>query len=66
MKYTCFDIKYDTDGEYAVLPTKLIIDVDHRLKGIELEEILSNAISDKTGFCHYGFKFKKMDKKKKK
>ena len=66
MKYTCFDIMYDTDGEYVILPTKLIVDVHHSLKGIQLEEALSDAISEKTGFCHFGFKFKKTPKTKKK
>lgn len=66
MKYTCFDIMYDTDSEYVILPTKLIVDVDYRLKGLQLEEALSDAISEKTGFCHFGFKFNKTGKKKKK
>lgn len=47
------NIKWDTDGDHELLkqlPTEMEIP-----KGIVGEDEISNYLSDKTGFCHYGF-----------
>lgn len=47
------NIKWDTDGDmelFKQLPTEIKIP-----KCITNEEKISDYLSDKTGFCHYGF-----------
>ena len=56
MKYTVSDIKYDTDGEDVSLPKELEIEVPEEIEdGYEIDEYISDKISDLTGFCHKGF-----------
>lgn len=63
MKIKIFDIKYDTDGEDIDLPPTLEIDLPNTKVDKEsidvndLEEELSDHISNVTGFCHFGFKY---------
>lgn len=48
------DIEYDTDGEEIDdLPETLTIIVSEDIE--DVEQYLSDQISDITGFCHYGF-----------
>jgi hypothetical protein len=55
-KYTVYNIEYDTDGEDVDLPEKLEINVpDHITESEDIEQILSDEISNITGFCHFGF-----------
>ena len=58
MKKRVFDIEYDTDGEVVDLPTELEItvpdSVDHADE-YEVDEYVSDEISNITGFCHNGF-----------
>lgn len=55
------NIKYDTDGDKKVLETLpkwmfcTSIDSDHSED--ELEELVGDYISKKTGYCHKGFKY---------
>lgn len=50
------DIKYDTDGEQVDLPKELKILVPEIVEGYEeIEEFISDEISNITGFCHFGF-----------
>lgn len=44
------NILWDTDGENISLPDEIDIP-----EGMADEEQISDYISDKTGFCHYGF-----------
>ena len=46
-----FDIQYDTDGQVVDLPTELIFD------DVERSDVydLADRISDKTGFCVFGY-----------
>jgi hypothetical protein len=54
--YVVYNIKYDTDGEDIKLPDKLEIDIPNDITDIEdIEQILSDEISNITGFCHFGF-----------
>jgi len=56
MKYTVFNIQYDTDGEQVDLPEKLTIEVPEDLKeDSDIADFISDKISDETGFCHFGF-----------
>jgi hypothetical protein len=49
------DIKYDTDGEEIDLPKTLTITVPEEIENDDVEQYLSDEISNQTGFCHYGF-----------
>lgn len=56
MKYTVSNIKYDTDGEDVQLPEELIINVPEDVTDpYEIDEFISDEISNLTGFCHKGF-----------
>lgn len=55
--YLVTDIEYDTDGEEVDLPTTLEIPVPNDEENIE--DFISDKISDLTGFCHFGFNFVK-------
>lgn len=66
MKFDCvaFDIEYDVDVEEdrKELPSMLVFtitsdDVDGDFSDDRISEYLSEAISNKTGFCHKGFEF---------
>ena len=56
-KYTINDITYDTDGQKIKLPKTMEIivpDEEHTCYD-EIENFISNEISNRTGFCHKGF-----------
>jgi hypothetical protein len=56
MQYIVTNIKYDTDGEAIDLPETLTIDVpSHITEPDEIDEFVSDEISNQTGFCHLGF-----------
>ena len=56
MKYIISNIEYDTDGEDINLPEELEIDVPNELKDAdEIDDFISDEISNITGFCHKGF-----------
>lgn len=53
------NIKYDTDGQVVRLPKKLFIEVPKDIVDEqEITDFVSDEISNKTGFCHYGFEMK--------
>lgn len=55
-QYKVTKIKYDTDGYKVKLPKTLVINVPNELKTYEdIEEFISDEISDRTGYCHGGF-----------
>jgi hypothetical protein len=55
-KFIVYNIKYDTDGAKINLPKKLEIEVSDNITDMEdIEQILSDEISNITGFCHFGF-----------
>ena len=60
-KYAITDIEYDTDDENLTkedldLPKELVIEVsDEYETDDEIEEYVSDEISNITGFCHKGF-----------
>jgi hypothetical protein len=54
------DIKYDTetyddDPEPIYLPPELDLVIEGVTDKHELHDIVSDKISDETGFCHFGF-----------
>lgn len=51
------NIKYDTDGDDINLPKNLTTKVEADDED-DLEEVISNFISNETGFCHFGFEYK--------
>lgn len=53
-----FDINYDTDGEKTDLPQCLYMAFAERLEDEEMDEMISDEISDVTGFCHKGFQWR--------
>lgn len=56
-KFVITNIKYDTDGAKVKLPKQMTIelpeDVDDSYD--EIENYISEEISNRTGFCHLGF-----------
>ncbi len=58
-KYTVTHIKYDTDGVSAKklgLPKEMEIEVPDDVEGYdEIENFISEEISNRTGYCHEGF-----------
>ena len=60
-KYKVNGIQYDTDGEDIELPKELEIEVSNYITNQDMiEELLSNEISNITGFCHSGFSYHKI------
>lgn len=65
-KYRIYDIRWDTDGEEIPdLPTDDLVnseylDVEDDENINEVEEAISEYLSDKYGFCHFGFSFKRV------
>jgi hypothetical protein len=55
-QYTVTNIQYDTDGAKVDLPKTMEIVVPDDVEGYEeIEEYISNEISNRTGYCHFGF-----------
>jgi hypothetical protein len=50
-------IDWDTDGEAVDLPERLLITIpEHMEEDIEeIEDYVSDTITEDTGFCHKGF-----------
>lgn len=61
--YLISGIEYDTDGEDITdLPVEIQAEIDDsNLDDWEIEETLSNKISEITGFCHFGFEYERLD-----
>lgn len=54
--YIVTNIKYDTDGQKVKLPKELEIIVPENCEGYdEIEQYISDEISNRTGFCHKGY-----------
>jgi hypothetical protein len=58
--YIVTDIKFDTDGDDSIeLPAEMEIEIPADIEDDEIPEYLCDEISNRTGFCHFGFKFNK-------
>lgn len=57
--YVVSDIQYDTDGETAIvdLPEEMEIDLPADTDEEDIEDLLGDAISERTGWCHKGFDY---------
>ena len=55
MLYIVTDINYDTDGKRIKLPKTLNIEVPDDLEKDEIEDFISDEISNITEYCHFGF-----------
>lgn len=54
------DIKWDIDNSEdgkIGLPTKLIATFEYTGDADELEDMISDWLSDEYGYCHYGFEY---------
>lgn len=58
MEVTAFNIKYDTDGEQVDLPEELTFYIPNEEEIENISDIVSDKISNETGFCHLGFEIK--------
>ncbi len=54
-KHVVYNIEYDTDGEKIELPNRLEIELPDDTDPEDVEQLLSDEISNITGFCHFGF-----------
>ena len=62
MKIKVSNIKYDTDGQKIKLPKTLTFNIKgEAISYNKIEDIISDKISDRTGFCHFGFNFRVSD-----
>lgn len=59
MKYTATNIKWDTDGEDIDLPTTIEVVIPNedfvKMDSQEIDDFISDYITNETGFCHFGF-----------
>lgn len=58
--YKVNNINWDTDGEDVDLPKTMVVEVDTDIVGKDeedIEEYISDYITDETGFCHKGFNY---------
>lgn len=70
MKLRAFNIKYDLEGvvpphlikdTLKSLPSEVIVEtLCNGATSDELEELLSDSITDETGFCHKGFEWEEI------
>lgn len=59
--YRVYDIKWETDGEDVDLPSEMSLEVEDGLDSEEVEEIISDWLSDETGFLHDGYRYEETD-----
>ena len=50
------NVEWDTDDEEVDLPKEFTLTVDH-YEDTDLDDEVSDAISDEYGFCHFGFNY---------
>lgn len=53
--YTVTNIEWDTDGEQIELPITLNVNVPSDMPTDEIDDFISDEISNMTGYCHKGF-----------
>ena len=53
--FSVFNIKWDTNGARVKLPDTMTVVVED-------EEDIADAISDQTGYLHFGFEFRQLEK----
>ena len=58
LKVRITGIQYDTDGEDIALPQEFVLEVEDNE---DVEEVLSEYITEQTGFCHGGFHYETLN-----
>ena len=61
VKFKVYNIDWDTDGEDVDLPNEVEVDVPAEIVAYgdnEVEDFISDYLSDEYGFCHNGFNIK--------
>jgi hypothetical protein len=58
MKAIVTEIQYDTDGEVVTLPTQLEIHIPSDIEEDDIDDFVSDEVSNITGYCHFGFDMK--------
>lgn len=53
--YLVTNIKYDTDGIEVELPSEMTIVIPEGIEEDEFLDYISDEISNRTGYCHFGF-----------
>lgn len=57
------NIQYDTDGIEVELPSELLIKVPSEYTDVEdIDDFISDEISNITGYCHFGFEVEFLNK----
>ncbi len=61
-KYRVEDIWWDTDTdeEFDELPRRIVVDVDDDINIDDVEDYISDWLSDTYGYCHHGFYYEKI------
>ena len=68
-KYRCFNIIWDTDGQDIDIPQSIVVEVDEE-DDKEIQEqgdingILADKLSDKTGWCVWSYEYEKVERVK--
>ena len=53
-----FSIEWDTDGEAVDLPERLLVPIPEGMEDEEeVEDYISDTITEDTAFCHKGFRY---------
>lgn len=65
-RYRVYNIEWDTDGEdIDHLPTHLTSEIefynDTNYSDDEITEMISDDITDRIGFCHFGFEYEEIN-----
>ena len=61
-KFLVTDIEWDTYGYPVDLPKQMVIESDDEdlLDDDDITEMLMNEITNKTGYCHFGFTYEEI------
>ena len=65
VKVKIFDIEWDMDeDDDAVLPTEIVNEFDYKGDNDELEETITDWLSDEYGYCHEGYDYEIIEEEK--
>jgi hypothetical protein len=56
----CTEIQWDTDGDKRLLkklPKNVILTIDDYYEGDDLDDTITDMLSDEYGFCLFGFNY---------
>lgn len=62
MKVRVFNIDYDTDKKFVDLPKEIFMFIPSTFEEEEIEEFISDEISNFTDYLHFGFQYEKVCK----